>query len=549
MPCTCGIPRDNGTKVSKCSLFFSIKTALLFLITGIYWYSNPNWRQSVKTWIIQKTVIVHDAGSLAFKSWQQLPESVELQLKVYMFNITNRNEILQGAKPELQEVGPFVYDINTEKVNITFYENGTASYQNFVTLHYNHIATRLHTNLTHDSNITFVNVPLVVINNIANKYNVAVRTIITPILAALGENQIIITKPVKDFLWGYPDPALTKLKPLLSRWVPDIDNKFGMLQGQNESYAPGEITVDLGTTDYARANSILRINGFDKLPFWNSEFSNSIYGTDAQQMPPSIERGQKLEYFSRDLFRSVSLDFVSETKVNGVSAYRYQVSNGTWDWTRKENHGFCIGECPLNGVMDLSPAYPMNAPIFASKPHFLGADEFYPDLLGDKSLRPNEEKHETWNDVEPVSGFLIGVHRRIQVNIKLERSTLVSTMKKIQPVTYLPTLWYGIEVEVDDTNAVLLKFVTQLSKFLYRYLATVAILISVFLILGITIRVSERLKSRNNYQLVENMTDSMLESSRLDLDNGQLRTNDDVNGVIVDDSAALENEDLLECQD
>ena len=143
----------------------------------------------------------------------------------------------------------------------------------------------------------------------------------------------------------------------------------------------------------------------------------------------------------------------------------------------------------------------------------------------------------------------IGVHRRIQVNIKLERSTLVSTMKKIQPVTYLPTLWYGIEVEVDDTNAVLLKFVTQLSKFLYRYLATVAIVISVFLILGIILRMSERLKSRNNYQLVENMTDSMLESSRLDLDNGRLRTNDDVNGVIVDDSGALENEDLLECQD
>ena len=143
----------------------------------------------------------------------------------------------------------------------------------------------------------------------------------------------------------------------------------------------------------------------------------------------------------------------------------------------------------------------------------------------------------------------IGVHRRIQVNIKLERSTLVSTMKKIQPVTYLPTLWYGIEVEVDDTNAVLLKFVTQLSKFLYRYLATVAIVISVFLILGIILRMSERLKSRNNYQLVENMTDSMLESSRLDLDNGRLRTNDDVNGVIVDDGGALENEDLLECQD
>lgn len=40
--------------------------------------------------------------------WSVVP--FPLDFKVYMFNITNPDEIKEGKKPRVQEVGPFFYE-------------------------------------------------------------------------------------------------------------------------------------------------------------------------------------------------------------------------------------------------------------------------------------------------------------------------------------------------------------------------------------------------------------------------------------------------------
>lgn len=40
--------------------------------------------------------------------WSQFP--FPLDFKVYLFNVTNMDEIQEGKKPKLQEVGPFFYE-------------------------------------------------------------------------------------------------------------------------------------------------------------------------------------------------------------------------------------------------------------------------------------------------------------------------------------------------------------------------------------------------------------------------------------------------------
>ena len=41
-------------------------------------------------------------------TWLNPP--IKPQLKLYFFNVTNAKAFLEGAKPRLEEVGPFVYE-------------------------------------------------------------------------------------------------------------------------------------------------------------------------------------------------------------------------------------------------------------------------------------------------------------------------------------------------------------------------------------------------------------------------------------------------------
>ncbi|XP_073965146.1 uncharacterized protein [Choristoneura fumiferana] len=66
-------------------------------------------------------------GSMTFEWWARPP--VRPFVKVYVYNVTNADEFLNnGSKPVLDELGPYIYEQDWEKVNITDNENGTLSF-------------------------------------------------------------------------------------------------------------------------------------------------------------------------------------------------------------------------------------------------------------------------------------------------------------------------------------------------------------------------------------------------------------------------------------
>lgn len=48
----------------------------------------------------------------------ELPQPVDF--KVYIFNVTNVDEIQKGGQPKLEEIGPYVYSQYRKKYNIRF---------------------------------------------------------------------------------------------------------------------------------------------------------------------------------------------------------------------------------------------------------------------------------------------------------------------------------------------------------------------------------------------------------------------------------------------
>jgi len=99
----------------------------VFLILGIVALISGN---SLMTSAILKTMALKP-GSSRLQSWLTPP--VQPHLEGYAFSVMNPDEVIQGGKPKLKEVGPFVYkavtvkdsvDYKTGHVNLQYDEDG-----------------------------------------------------------------------------------------------------------------------------------------------------------------------------------------------------------------------------------------------------------------------------------------------------------------------------------------------------------------------------------------------------------------------------------------
>ncbi|KAM6318030.1 scavenger receptor class B member 1-like [Podargus strigoides] len=67
-----------------------------------------------------------DPSSISFSMWKDIP--VPFYMSIYFFEVLNPKEVLRGAKPALNQRGPYVYREFRYKTNITFHDNGTVSF-------------------------------------------------------------------------------------------------------------------------------------------------------------------------------------------------------------------------------------------------------------------------------------------------------------------------------------------------------------------------------------------------------------------------------------
>ena len=110
----------------------------------------------------------------------------------------------------------------------------------------------------------------------------------------------------------------------------------------------------------------------------------------------------------------------------GVKVSRYELEDTNFILSLDQNKCYCpdkeklIGNIPMcnfNGLLDISSC--RGAPIIISAPHFLYGS---PELLDYvKGLEPDLSKHESYIDVDPVTGIALKGRKRLQINVYVRK--------------------------------------------------------------------------------------------------------------------------------
>ncbi|XP_078035478.1 scavenger receptor class B member debris buster [Augochlora pura] len=413
----------------------AILIGILTLVIGIILSSIP-WVD----YIILKQLRLWN-GSLSFQYWQK-PGVVRLT-KVYIFNVTNTDNFLQfHEKPKLQEVGPFVYREDMEKVNIVFHNNGTVSYQHKKILNFV-------PELSKDKEMKLMvpNIPLLTLSTQSKSLPRFITLGLSMFLSGL-QMQSFVPVTAQQLVFGYDDPLISiahKFFPKTRRPM----SQMGLLLGRNGTI--NEVsTIYTGHTDMKEFGLINRLNGLDRLPYWPNAPCNSIRASEGSFFPPRELTGDDIIHlWDKDICRTLPLKYRGPTEKSGIKADYYTPLEVVFDRpneTSPENECFCsddMSTCPLDGLQNISPCQ-YTAPVYLSFPHFYKADPKLLDAV--EGLKPNQEVHGTYFKIQSKLGVPLEGKVRLQLNLKVEHQPNIGVVSRFPDIVF-PIMWLEEGVE------------------------------------------------------------------------------------------------------
>ncbi|KAM7056739.1 platelet glycoprotein 4 isoform 1-T4 [Acridotheres tristis] len=388
----------------------------------------------------KEAVIVN--GTTAFQNWLVPGSSVYREF--WIFHVLNPSEVIdEGAQPKFEQRGPYTYRVRyLPKENVTEVENGTISY---MLPNVANFEPTMSVGTENDS-VTVLNLAVVAVPAL---YPSGLMQSIINTWVKSSNSAILQNRTVKEILWGYTDPFLDKVP------FPTVNPVVGVFYPYNGT-TDGPYTVYTGTEDITQTAVIQSYKNKSTLSYWKGH-CDMVNGTDGASFPPFVKKHQVLRFFSSDICRSIYGVFQGKQVVKGIKLYRFVVPREAFASPAEveDNYCFCtdttISEnCTLAGVLDIS-ACKAKRPVYISLPHFLHASESI--LHNVEGLSPNEKEHETYLDIEPVTGFTLRFAKRLQVNLLVQHSKYIEPLKKVKKSYVFPLLWLNESAVIGDEKA------------------------------------------------------------------------------------------------
>ncbi|XP_012263711.2 lysosome membrane protein 2-like [Athalia rosae] len=434
--------KKERSKLSNILLifFFVLTTIASFSLVIVFWFTSV-FDNAILSQLVLKN------GTQSFSWWENPP--VTPLIRVMVFNYTNLEEYRLGkaAKLHVEELGPYIYKETLKRVNVEIHENGrTLSYQEYTTHEW--VGGRP------DSEIICVpNLPLMTAVKKSKGINFLAHLGITVTLGFMQAEPFKVLT-VEKYLWGYHDHLVDTVHDVLAVTGPITPAEtFGMLMGRS-GLSKDRITIQTGSDDINHLGLVEELNGVKKLDVWDDEVCDGINGTDGSMFPPNLVRDPraKLNIYTRDMCRNFPLEFYGYGSSFGIPSLRYKPSKDIFTATREKNSCFCqksldgkkIESCPPVGVFNAS-ACNFGAPVLLSFPHFYGGEK---SLLNHVTgLNPKKELHETWADIHPRLGVLIGGLSRLQINVQVNVVRTIPVLEPLKDGMILPVLWLEIGID------------------------------------------------------------------------------------------------------
>jgi len=242
-----------------------------------------------------------------------------------------------------------------------------------------------------------------------------------------NDGGVFTSKSVDEWLWVGHDP-------LLNFYYPDArSNMFTNYTDETQARSKETFNIQYtGKNDINTLNNYVQWHEKSSIDIWKE--SESINGTDGYGFRPGIDQNTNLSVWMEDILRKIDIYYTESRNLYGINLQRYAPVPATFNVNDKY-YQYIAGFANLTNAK--------NSPIYISKPHFL-------DVPGDwltkvSGLNPIRDNHDTYLDVEPLTGVVMDAKKRLQLNIYITPNPtqfdVFSVINRFPKNTTYPILW------------------------------------------------------------------------------------------------------------
>lgn len=438
---------------------WSIICGVVFVVTLMVGIITPFLVHSMLEKEIKKQIVVDSPKSPGYDSWvnNTTPNSPPIWLNFYLFNVTNPAEVIAGGIPTVVEVGPYSYREYNVYFDVNFLDGGnTRSVRKWQYYIYDPTHSFSGANPEKDR-FTVVNAPFQAVlgNLVAGDVNGAWwETLAFDLLASSSQSSLFVSVTASELMWGYTDPLLSLVHSL----KPDVNPVFSLQPNltQQEAANIAPSVVQTGKDNIENIGNTLIWQGQNKLSCWATPDANTIGGNFDNSFPP-FNHKEKVYLWIDQLFRKGTMEYKKEVEVLGIKMNSYGIPNSQLTNATLDPRAGAYYQYGPAGIANLTNPTG-GAPIFISKPHFLDADPYYFRRVN--MTPPDPEKHDTYLNIEPISGVMMQGAKRLQINVKFQTDALLYPI--IRDDLYVPLAW------IEETGGITQDLANQFKSAVYR---------------------------------------------------------------------------------